>query len=67
MYAASQVIEHNPSITLGLSFEHLMRQLTNLDVDERTEPSYMDPFFKEDVPMEPFMRHRLPKKQTEEV
>lgn len=67
VYAASQVIEHNPSITLGLSFEHLMRQLTNLDVDERTEPSYMDPFFKEEVPMDPFMQHRLPKKQTEEV
>ena len=39
------------------------RQLTRLDMDERTETSYIDPFFNELVSTEPLMKHR---KQVEE-
>lgn len=57
-FSLSKVIEDNESPTLGLIYEQIMRQITKLDLDERTGTSYMDPFFKELVSTEPFMHHR---------
>lgn len=57
-YSLSKIIEDNASPTLGLIYEQIMRQITKLDLDERTGTSYMDPFFKELVSTEPLMKHR---------
>lgn len=57
-YSLSKVIEDNQSPTLGLIYEQIMRQITKMDLDERTGTSYMDPFFKELVSTEPLMKHR---------
>lgn len=57
-YSLSKVLEENNSPTIGLIFEQLQRQITKLDLDERTGTSYMDPFFKELVSTEPLMHHR---------
>lgn len=53
-----KVIEENGAVTIGLIFEQYMRQFMRLDMDERTDTSFIDTFFKEDVSMEPFMRQR---------
>lgn len=57
-YSLSKVIEDNDSPTLGLIYEQIQRQITKLDLDERTATSYIDPFFKELVSTEPIMHHR---------
>lgn len=50
IYTVTKVLENNESITIGLGFENLKRQLTNSNLDRRTSPSYMDIFFKENLP-----------------
>ena len=57
-YSISKVIEDNASPTLSLIYEQIKRQITKLDLDERTGTSYIDPFFKELVSTEPLMHHR---------
>ena len=48
-YSLSKILEENGSPTIGLIFEQLQRQITRLDLPERTDTSYMDPFFKDPV------------------
>lgn len=58
-FSVSKVVENNGSPTLGLIFEQLKRQITNIsDMDDRKDPSYIDPMFKEVVSMEPWYRHK---------
>ena len=52
IYTITKVLENNESITCGLAFENLKRQLTNPNLDRRTEPSYMDIFFRETLSTE---------------
>ena len=58
IYTVDKVLEHNPSITLGLGFENLKRQLLSPDLEERTGTSYMDALYKEDIDTEPLLRYR---------
>lgn len=50
IYTVTKVLENNESVTVGLGFENLKRQLTNSNLDRRTSPSFMDAFFKEKLP-----------------
>lgn len=67
-YRLPKVIEENGSVTIGLIFEQYMRQFMRLDMDERTDTSFIDSFFKKEVSMEPYMRQRrlLEKYEEEE-
>lgn len=56
--SAATTLRNNASITIGLSFDHIKMQITDLAIEERTKPSYMDPFFREEVSMEEFFKHR---------
>ena len=57
-YTLSKVIEENGSPTLGLIFEQIKRQILKMSLSERNDTSYIDPFFKEYVSMEPIEEHR---------
>lgn len=47
----SKALEKNPSPMIGLSFQNLKRQiLSNELFEERNEPSYMDAYFKIEIP-----------------
>lgn len=47
IYTVTKVLENNKSVTIGLGFENIKRQITNINLEKRTAPSYMDAFFKE--------------------
>ena len=47
----AKALEKHRSPLVGLSYQFLKRQLFNDDtIDEKWEPSYLDPFFKEEIP-----------------
>lgn len=58
IYTVKQVLEHNPSITIGLGFENLKRQLLSSELESRTTTSYMDALYKEDIDTEPLRRYQ---------
>ena len=58
IYTISSVLENNESVTIGLSFEQLQRQLLSASLDERTGTSYMDVFFKEKLSTKEFKKYR---------
>lgn len=62
IYTITKVLENNESITVGLGFENLKRQLLNSNLDERTEPSFMDAFFKETLSTDP-IKYEFPAKK----
>ena len=50
-------LENNKSPLLGLSFQYIKRQILSDDLyDERNEPSYIDPFYWEDIPTDTLKR-----------
>lgn len=57
IYTISSALENNASITVGLSFEQLQRQLLNANLDERTGTSYMDVFFQETLSTKEFKKY----------
>ena len=57
IYTISSALEHNASVTIGLSFEQLQRQLLNPNLDERTGTSYMDVFFQETLSTKEFKKY----------
>lgn len=63
IYTVTKVLENNESISIGLGFENLKRQLLNPNLDERTAPSYMDAFFKEKLDTKPIDYDTPSKKQ----
>ena len=52
IYTIRKILRNNESITIGLGFENLKAQLLNPNVFQRTAPSYMDAYFKEELPTE---------------
>jgi hypothetical protein len=52
IYTIRKILRNNESITIGLGFENLKAQLLNPNVSQRTAPSYMDAYFKEELPTE---------------
>lgn len=49
----SKALEKNPSPIIGISFQNLKRQLLSNEMfEERTEASYMDAYFKTEIPTE---------------
>lgn len=67
IYTISSVLENNDSITMGLSFEQLQRQLLNANLDERTGTSYMDQFFKETLSTKAFKKYSKAIKDEENL
>ena len=57
-YSLSQILERNGSFAVGMITDQLMRQITRLNIDERTDTSFIDPVFDENVSMEPFFKQR---------
>jgi hypothetical protein len=54
----SKALEKNPSPMIGLSFQNLKRQiLSNELFEERDEPSYMDAYFKTEIPTENLVKY----------
>lgn len=54
----SKALEKNPSPMIGLSFQNLKRQvLSNELFEERNEPSYMDAYFKTEIPTKNLIRY----------
>ena len=54
----SKALEKNPSPTIGLSFQNLKRQLLSNEMfEERNEPSYMDAYFKTEIPTENLIKY----------
>lgn len=49
LYTVTKVLENNPSITIGLGFENIKRQLLSPNLKERTGTSYMDAFYREEL------------------
>lgn len=54
----SKALEKNPSPMIGLSFQNLKRQiLSNELFEDRREPSYMDAYFKTEIPTENLIKY----------
>ena len=54
----SKALEKNPSPMIGLSFQNLKRQiLSNELFEDRNEPSYMDAYFKTEIPTENLIKY----------
>lgn len=54
----SKALEKNPSPMIGLSFQNLKRQLLSNELfEERNEPSYMDAYFKTEIPTENLIKY----------
>lgn len=50
IYTVSKALEKNKSITVGLSFQNIKRQiLSDESFTERTGTSYLDPFYETDI------------------
>ena len=53
-------LENNKSPLLGMSFQFIKRQLLSDDLyGERDEPSYIDPFYWEDIPTDTLKRQYI--------
>jgi hypothetical protein len=57
-YGLTKVVENNESVTTGMTFEQLERQMTNLEISERNGTGYFDPMFKEWIDMSPLFKYR---------
>jgi hypothetical protein len=57
-YGLTKVVENNESVTTGMTFEQLERQMTNLDISKRNGTGYFDPMFKEWIDMSPLHKYR---------
>lgn len=57
-YTVTKVLEHNESITSGLSFENLKRQMLSSDLEDRVAPSFLDACFKEKIDMRPLKKYQ---------
>ena len=66
-YSVSNVVENNASPTVGMIFEQLKRQWTNLNLTERNATSFADPFFKKYVSTEPLFKHRAAIEKEKEL
>ena len=54
----SKALEKNPSPMIGLSFQNLKRQLLSNEMfEERNEASYMDAYFKTEIPTENLIKY----------
>ena len=54
----SKALEKNPSPMIGLSFQNLKRQLLSNELfEERTAPSYMDAYFKTEIPTKNLIKY----------
>ena len=54
----SKALEKNKSVTVGLSYQFLRRQLNNEDeFIKKTEPSYLDPFFMPKISAKKYKDH----------
>ena len=54
----SKALEKNPSPTIGLAFQNIKRQLLSNDLfNERMSPSYMDAYFKTEIPTENLIKY----------
>ena len=54
----SKALEKNPSPMIGLAFQNLKRQLLSNELfDERNETSYMDAYFKTEIPTENLVKY----------
>lgn len=54
----SKALEKNPSPTIGLAFQNLKRQmLSNEMFEDRHEASYMDAYFKTEIPTENLIKY----------
>lgn len=50
IYTVSKALEKNKSVTVGLSFQNIKRQILSDDTfTERTGTSYLDPFYQTDI------------------
>lgn len=54
-HSVSKCTEENESVTIGMIYEQLQRQLFRLDLEKRTAPSFIDPFFNEKIYMDPIL------------
>jgi hypothetical protein len=54
----SKALEKNPSPMIGLAFQNLKRQLLSNEMfEDRTESSYMDAYFKTEIPTENLIKY----------
>ena len=54
----SKALEKNPSPMIGLSFQNLKRQLLSNEMyEDRNEASYMDAYFKTEIPTENLVKY----------
>ena len=54
----SKALEKNPSPMIGLSFQNLKRQLLSNEMfEDRNAPSYMDAYFKTEIPTENLIKY----------
>ena len=54
----SKALEKNPSPMIGLSFQNLKRQLLSNELfEDRNAPSYMDAYFKTEIPTENLIKY----------
>ena len=54
----SKALEKNPSPTIGLSFQNLKRQLLSNELfEDRTSASYMDAYFRTEIPTENLVKY----------
>lgn len=54
-YSVGKCNEENESVTVGMIYEQLQRQMSRLDLEKRQAPSFVDPFFMEKVYMDPIL------------
>lgn len=54
-YSTSKCLEENASPTVGFIFEQLQRQMLRLNIEERNDPSFVDPFWQEKIDMSPIL------------
>ena len=58
IYTVSKALEKNKSITVGLSFQNIKRQILSDDTfTERTGTSYLDAFYKTQISTENYMEY----------
>jgi hypothetical protein len=56
-YGLTKVVENNESVTTGMTFEQLERQMTTMDITRRNGTGYFDPMFKEWIDMAPLLKY----------
>ena len=58
IYTVSKALEKNKSITVGLSFQNIKRQILSDDsFTERTGTSYLDPFYKTEISTDNYKKY----------